>query len=294
MDKIELSTEVLGRLTGRTQTEVVELLKSDESESGYLQGDDLVKKVENLVGEKFKSISEQQRGRAKREVLTDFEKQLRSTYNVDNRDLKGADLVDHLINSARSEKSELTPDAIKAHPFFREAMKSKNEELQTVTNQFTTYKADQKNRAVRGEVDRKAKGLLLALNPVLSKNETIKENQVKMFLSSLNGNFSVEGENIKVLGEDGNEVLDQNYNPVNFDSFVKNRASSFFDFHEVDPNKRSPQDRTKHSPNGNGSNFQFPNFANMGDAMKYLHSLKKEDTKKAMAFAKRINEFVKT
>lgn len=295
MDKIELSTEVIGRLTGRTQTEVVELLKSDESESGFLSGDALTKQVETLIGEKFKSISEQQRGRAKREVLSDFEKQVRQNYGVENRELKGLDLVNHLIDSAKSEKGELTPETIKSHPFFREAMKAKNEELQNVNNEFLGYKAEQKNRAVRSEVERKAKALLLGLNPVLSQNEVRKENQLKMFMSTLSGNFSLDGDKIKVLNEKGDEMLDNNYNPINFDSFVKNRASNFFDFHEVDPSKRSPQDKTKHSPNGNGSNgFNFPKFANIEEATVYLRQLKKEDTKKAMAFAQRINDFVKT
>jgi hypothetical protein len=293
MDKIELNLEVIGRLAGKTGPEVVELLKNDESESGFFEGDALQNKIETIIGDKFKRISDQQRGRAKREVLTDFEKQLRQNFGVDNSELRGLDLVNHLVDGAKNAKTELTPDAIKAHPFFRDAMKAKNEELQKISNDFEGYKRDISNKTVRSEVERKARGILLALNPVLSKNETIKDNQVKMFLASLNGNFKIDGDKIKVLNESGEEALDASYNPLGFESLVKNRAASFFDFHEVDPNKSSPGDKTKHStPNGNNS-FSFPTFANTEEAMQYLRQLKKSDLTKAKAFAQNLTNYIK-
>jgi len=292
MDKIELNLEVIGRLAGKTGPEVVELLKNDESESGYLQGEALQSTIESLIGNKFKSIADQQRGRAKREVLTDFEKQIRSNFGVKNNDLKGLDLVTHLIDSASNKTTELTPEAIKSHPFFRDAMKAKNEELQKLSADFEGFKTDQQRQRVRAEVERKAKSLLLGLNPVLSKNETIKSNQIKLFLQSLNGNFTVDGDQIKVLNYNGDELLDSSYNAVSFDSFVKASAGNYFEFHEVDPNKRSPNDKTKHAPpNSNG--HTFPTFATTEEAAQYLRQLKKTDLAKAKVFASNLANFVK-
>lgn len=294
MDKIELNLEVIGRLAGKTGPEVVELLKNDESESGFLEGDALQSKIENIVGDKFKRISDQQRGRAKREVLTDFEKQIRQNFGVEKDDLQGLDLVKHLVNSKQPQSPELTPEAIKSHPFFREAMKAKNEELQKISNDFEGFKTNQQRQQTRAEVERKARALLLGLNPVLSKDETRKSNQIKLFLSSLNGNFKLDGDQIKVLNDNGEELLDNSYNPINFNSFVKSNAGNFFDFHEVDPSKRSPTDKSQHkAPNNEEKSYNFPTFASMDEAYKHLKTLKKEDTKKALAFAQNINKFVK-
>lgn len=292
MEKIELNLDALGRITGKSKQEVVNLLKSDESESGFLQGEALNEKIEGLFGDKFRSISDQQRGRAKREVMSDFEKSLRSQFSIEDGTLKGLELVNHIISSATPKSAELTPDNIKSSPFFRDAMKTKNDELQQLKSQFDSYKTEQTQRAIRSQVDSKAKSILLAMNPVLSKSEAVKDNQVKMFLTSMAGNFKLGEDGIKVLDKDNNELLDGSYNPVTFDQFVRTKAQSFFDFHEVDPSKKSPQDKTQHSTTKSGD-YSFPTFANMNEAMQYLGKLKQEDTKKAMAFAQNIANFVK-
>ena len=130
---------------------------------------------------------------------------------------------------------------------------------------------------VRGKI----KEIWLSKNPSLSQNPTYRNKQINSFLAQFEkDNFDVTDEGtIKVLGSDGQERVDDNYNPVSLENIVMSR--NFFDLGQANGNQQGNQPRYPDS--NQKSSFSFTDHDLDDGYFDKRAALKKEGNSEAVS-----------
>lgn len=198
-----------------------------------------INKVDELKNQVSKA-REEAYGRATKEVLTKFEKNLADTFGLENPSEKGIDLVKAIVQKHVSDQGgkQLTDEEVKRHPLFLDLEERRQKEVREV-EQTWTEKYNELNTSIeRGrkleKVKSKANEILSGLNPILPTNEVARQNQLNTFFSVLeNMDYQVEEEKGRiVILNDGSPLVDSHNNLISFDSFVKEKAQMYWDFKE--------------------------------------------------------------
>jgi hypothetical protein len=175
--------------------------------------------------------------KAKKEVLTELEEKLKADYEIET-DATGAELVAEVIaakTKAAGKAKELTEDDVKRHPVYQTAEKAFKKSLKDKETEFETTLTEKekgfKKAQTFGNVSKKALQLLDEMNPVYPSNPKVAANLKNAFLKSLeDGTEYDEQETGFVVMKAGKVVDDGHGHTVDFDKWVKDRATDFFEF----------------------------------------------------------------
>lgn len=238
-------TGLLSKAYNQDSGKIAELLKNGEELSEEQQTEILNKileldtqRVENIKKSvSTKEFIEQGYNKAKKEVLTKFEDELKAKFGIES-DKTGQDLVDFIV-SEKAEKGGsgegLTEDAIKRSKFYQDLESKSKKELAELKTTYEKQIEDINNghnyEKTFSEVSQKALTIFNGLNPILPQSKTVADNQVKIFVDSLKGfKFEKQDDRIVVMDSEGKVVQDAHGNSRSFEDIVKEQASGLFEF----------------------------------------------------------------
>ena len=238
-------TGLLSKAYNQDTGKIAELLKNGEELSEEQQTEILNKileldtqRVENIKKSvSTKEFIEQGYNKAKKEVLTKFEDELKAKFGIES-DKTGQDLVDFIV-SEKAEKGGsgegLTEDAIKRSKFYQDLESKSRKDLSDLKTTYEKQIEDINNghnyEKTFSEVSQKALTIFNGLNPILPQSKTVADNQVKIFVDSLKGfKFEKQDDRIVVMDSEGKVVQDGHGNSRSFEDIVKETASGLFEF----------------------------------------------------------------
>ena len=225
-------TGLLSKAYNQDTGKIAELLKNGEELSEEQQTEILNKileldmqRVENIKKSvSTKEFIEQGYNKAKKEVLTKFEDELKAKFGIES-DKTGQDLVDFIV-SEKAEKGGsgegLTEDAIKRSKFYQDLESKSKKELAELKTTYEKQIEDINNghnyEKTFSEVSQKALTIFNGLNPILPQSKTVADNQVKIFVDSLKGfKFEKQDDRIVVMDSEGKVVQDAHGNSRSFE-----------------------------------------------------------------------------
>lgn len=182
--------------------------------------------------------------KAQKETLSKHEDSLRKEYGVTDTNLKGSELVKHIVQSAsegEKGKGKLTEDEIKKSPLYLQLEKERTEAVESVKTEYETKIQDLEKGWQRNQTLSTVKGkvinLLDGLNPVLPKVQTAATNQKNQFAGIFEKyDYQQDGDSLLVLDkESGKRLEDKHGNPIKFENLVKETAAEYFEFAKQDP-----------------------------------------------------------
>lgn len=213
---------------------------------------------------KGKDKFDQGYGKAKKEALTVYENEIRSTFGIDEEDLQGIDLVNKVIeiNSAKTkgDASKLTEDELKSHPSVIKILNEKDrafkEQEQLIKSEFEQKLQGLNKAQLFGKVSKKGLSILDSMNPVLSQDPVRATNQKNWLIRELEQyDFQDEGNHFIPL-KDGKRVEDGHGHGVNYEQLVQNIAKGLYDFKQADDRSAPP------AGGGSGGGGAVPKFKN--------------------------------
>jgi hypothetical protein len=239
MDEKTILLSFLGKTLGRTNEELTDLLYEKSGEEIILRSDALtvlasldVERVQKLKGN-TKELFDNGYKKAQKELMSDFEKQVRDKYDIDSEKV-GIDLIDELV-TAKAAKSKLKDDEVKLHPLFIDLEKRKNDEIKQVKGEYEGKVTDLQNQFQRKtkleRVRDDAKRIFMGLNPVISENTVVASNRERDFMAKFDEfDYELDDKGNHIIVKDGKRMEDEHANPITFDGFVKDKAMLYYDF----------------------------------------------------------------
>lgn len=181
--------------------------------------------------------------KAQKEVLTKHEAELKAKFGIDS-DKVGVDLVSEIIENKTPKGDGLTEDAVTKSKWYLDLKENQEKAIKEAVKKekeaHETYKAQVERGKSLSVVKQRALTLFESYKPILSADPAKAAKQKEMFLNQFEqGNYRMDGERVIMLNTDGTDKTDAHGNRVEFDSFVKETASSLYDFQVTDP-KDSP------------------------------------------------------
>lgn len=191
--------------------------------------------------------------KAKGEVLTEHEREIKEKYGVESN-LKGQELYDFIL-AEKLKGSGGNEDDIKKSVTYQQMEARMKKELKEakeagdnkVKEMETTYKKEG-TFSVIGEY---SLSVLDTLNPIKATNPTVEAQRRKDFLNELkNGySFEVHEDGTKVPMRDGKVMTDEHGNTLSMDDLVKTIAGNRFEF---PANNGGENGGAKNDPKGKG------------------------------------------
>ena len=238
-------TGLLSKAYNFDNGKIAELFKDGETELSEQQQTEILNKILEIDAQRVENIKKSvdkkdafQDGfkKAKSEVFTDFEKELKEKFGLES-DKMGLELVEELVSkkSEGGQGGDVTEDAIKRSKVFQDMESNLKKQVTTVKTEYETkineiqdgYKAEK----TFSNVSQKALQIFNGLNPILPQNKTVADNQVKFFVNTLKDfKFDVQDERIVVMDKDGKVIEDGHGNSRSFEDIVKETASGLFEF----------------------------------------------------------------
>lgn len=186
--------------------------------------------------------------KAKAEVLSKKEEEIRKKYGIDDDDLEGEKLIDAVIQ----KHSKVDTETIKSNPeFVKISTELKN--LQKKANELDKVKADYeaiKSKYTTTTLRQQFNNVFGTLKPILSKDAGKAAKQAEDLFNVISKNkimFDDTGKPI-LLDADGNTLQDENGNEITFEALVKAETEARFDFDST------PQRQSAGQPNGQRAN----------------------------------------
>ena len=260
MDYLKIITGLLSKAYKFDDGKIAELLKeadgvNEESILSSLLTEDAAR-VTILKTPKSGETYNDGYAKAKKEVLTDLETQLKTTHGVQS-DKKGVELIDEIITakSTKGDKGdELTDDVVKRHPAFiqmekdfKKQVSDKEKELETKTKEYETSIG---KISTFTNVKSKADGIFQALKPILPKNANVAQNIKNQFYKELEGyDFEQQADGSYLVSKDGKRLEDGHGHSRDFNEFIESIAGNYFEFEEnnggANAGNNNDKDKTK-------------------------------------------------
>lgn len=239
-------TGLLSRAYNMDSGKIAELFKDGEAELSEEQQTEILNKILEADTQRVDNIKKNidtkpffQDGykKAKGEVLTDFEKEVKAKFGIES-DKTGQELVDYIVQEKTKKSGNgggTSEDEIKRSKVYLDL----EQKWQNDYNKLKTDVENEKNEIINGykkektfsDVSQKAMTIFNGLNPVLPANKQVADNQVKNFMNSLkNFDFDIQGDRIVVMDKEGKVVQDGHGNSRSFEDIVKTEASGLFEF----------------------------------------------------------------
>lgn len=275
-------TGLLSKAYNQDTGKIAELLKNGEELSEEQQTEILNKileldtqRVENIKKSvSTKEFIEQGYNKAKGEVLTKFEQDLKKKFGIES-DKTGQDLVDFIV-SEKSEKggqgNELTEDAIKRSKFYQDLESKARKEVEelktTYDKQIEEINNGHNYEKTFSEISQKALTIFNGLNPILPQSKQVADNQVKIFVDSLKGfKFEKQDDRIVVMDSEGKVVQDGHGNSRSFEDIIKEQASGLFEFKANNGGSGSGNQQGEGGTGGSGSHTTPKSFDELEKVM---------------------------
>lgn len=191
--------------------------------------------------------------KGKKESLSDLEKQVRETFGIKDDSVKGLDLINavHALDR-EAGKGGVTEDDVKKHSSYIELQKKLNDAQKEIETKVSAAVSEAEGKFNRERTLSKAKSKALevfeGLNPVLSTNPDVAKNQKKNFLALIEAfEFDESEDGSLIVKKEGKALDDGHGNLVDFNSLIKNQASSLYDFKQSE-DRGSAGNKTPHTP----------------------------------------------
>lgn len=211
--------------------------------------------------------------KAKKEVLSDFEKQLKETFETES-EKTGLDLITEILTAKTSEagkKGQLTDDDVKKHPVYQAAEKAFKKQLTEKETEYKTKLSEVESAAKKAQtfssVKDNALAILEGLNPIYAKNPKVATTIKNQFLNELQGfEFERQADGSWLVTKDGKVVEDGHGHSKSFEDIIKETSESYFEFQE---NNGGQNAGNENKDNGSGGNVTVPKFKNQAEADAY-------------------------
>lgn len=266
-------TGLLSKAYNQDTGKIAELLKNGEELSEEQQIEILNKileldtqRVENIKKSvSTKEFIEQGYNKAKKEVLTKFEDELKVKFGIES-DKTGQDLVDFIV-SEKAEKGgsggDLTEDAIKRSKLYQDLESNSRKALADLKTDFEKQIEEINNghnyEKTFSEVSQKALTIFNGLNPILPQSKSVADNQIKIFVDSLKGfKFEKQDDRIVVMDSEGKVVQDPHGNSRSFEDIIKEQASGLFEFKANNGGSGSGNGNGGQGGSGSGGSHAIP------------------------------------
>lgn len=240
--------------------------------------------------EKLKTAKQEQYDRAKREVSNDFEKRIKSTFNLET-DKKGDELIAEAVASRieGGQDGELTDEKIKASNLYQQLQRDKKSEIEKLNGEWETKlqnaQSEFNQKATRQTVNQKALAVAKSLNLNISSDPIKAEKQLSVILRDLDAfSFEQNGDDFVVKKENGEQLLDSHGNPVSFSELVEGTAKGYYDV--IENNDPPPGNGTGNENNFGGDAFKNIKVPKDGDELKNaLRGAKSPEEREAISNA---------
>lgn len=292
---MEILIKFASKTFGMTEQQVAELVKTDE---GELKSDALKilldEDKKRIEARKAKETEMFDNGysKAKSEVLSGFEKEVKTQFGLDS-DSKGLDLISEVIeNKAKPGKTaELTPDAIKKSSTYIDAinkLKTDNEAaVNAVKQEYEGKIGEFKQKEIYRTIGEAADKIVNQLNPIFSKNLDIAANQRKQIHKELQSRKFELNESGKIvpLTADGKPLEDDHGHPVGFENVVKTVTTSLFDLNESQQRSSGGDEGAGGGDGGGDNTWQGTAPKTEKEYMSMIANAKDVEEKKAITAA---------
>jgi hypothetical protein len=281
---MEIKLELLGQVLGMSADSLANELKNADGE--FKSESDIKSFLETKVSDKLKAAEKKGRdegiGRAKKETLTQLEKELATDYGIEEM-LPAKDLIKKIIEK-NSTVDATDPNTIKTSDVFRDAIKAEKEAQKKILDEYDSFKKEVAFKEKRTVVETRLPELLEKGKFVLPDNPKLKETHLTAFKNALFSgvDFDVSGESPKVLGSDGKPLLDNLHNEIGFEQFVTQNASNFFPIAAGD-NRQGAGNRAGAAGGGAGKVFNFGHITSQEAGMEKLYTIQDKDERAALS-----------
>lgn len=274
-------TGVIADLTNTAESEVTANFKKNAEGDELKSKEEISQYVKGLFAQKFKSVSEVNLGRAKKEARTEFENEIKQQLGYDGGE-QGVAMIQKIVETNAAKVAQATgqkledlteADALKlasVQNLIRGRLSEKEQQIETLRGQLQQIEADRTNGAKREIVQRE----WLKLNPVLANDANLRERQIAGFMRTVDlDRFKLVEQNgikgIIPINDSGEQLLDnRTFNPISATDHI--RALDIFGFHQQDPSQGSPSPVSAPDAQPNKPKADLPVFENDEQLSKYL------------------------
>ena len=226
---IEISLGLLSVLTGKKQTEIEELQKSDSFDVEKLIKDSFSEKVEKARKDGWDSSAAKVKG----ETIGDIEKKIAEKLGVQKSGID--EMLDEYSNKKGSD-TQITPEQIRNSDIFKTAVDKLQKELTKVSTESETKIKSLTSK----EIDREIKNKVVELAKA-NKWDVQKEGMIELLVAGLKSShsFDLVDNGIKIKSIDGKDIVDDLQNVLDFDTVVTQKGNNAFNIIESD-GRQSP------------------------------------------------------
>lgn len=301
-------TELLEGLASFTTKAPQEFIGSLKTENGEWKPiGDIRAAVEAAITEKLQSVGTDQYKRGEREKAQKLEGWAKSKFGFQSTEV-GEQFWESLVTDQVGKveptikevpvEKDVTFDQIKEREDIKEWLQSSvqtavaglTEERDNAINSFAEYKKAQSFQLLKSLVDRKALETLQASKAILGEDEETQSKRINAFYRMIDyGRYKLNeaGDDVIVVDESGNQAKDKHFNPITFESDIKELNP--YGFHTQDTSKRSqsPNTQTQSSQHQQGGG-DVPVASSYAELMEMR--LKEKDPAKRAAMTKAFRE----
>lgn len=240
MDLKELTLGFFGKTLNLSADEVAALV-FENADEGTIKSDALDALLSKDTGriQKFKDERQTYHDngykKAQKESLSKLENEIKEAFEISS-DAKGIDLIQEIVNSKMSSTDAMDEEKVKIHPTFTKTVNELNKKIKETEGAWKDkYETREKDLAKQNAflgVKSKAKTILENLKPILPQDANKAEAQLKWFFNDLSAFEFDDQEGTILIMKDGKLMEDAHGNRINFDTFIKDKAASIWDFQQ--------------------------------------------------------------
>jgi len=215
-----------------------ETLASLYNEAGELSDFSEILKLDADRIKKYKTDNDSQYKRGIKEGAEKIELAVREKFELDS-DLKGVELIDHLVvQKIEDAKAAGTKDITK-HPDYIKLQLSIPKLLNDRDKEWEVKLTEKEKEIIKAKllekVDKRALTNLESRKPILSEDPRKAQKWKDTYLNELHqGNYMEDGDTIIVLDKDDKPLQTDHGKPVSFDDYEKEIADQYFEYPVAD------------------------------------------------------------
>lgn len=275
--EITIDLDFLAGIVGKPAMELTNALKLDEEGNPTAEKSEVEATLRTAFEDKLKKISKDARdeghGRGKRETLDAIEKDIADEFELEKMPIK--DMFAAYANKIKEsgQSKEIDPNDVRNHDVYQSLKKSLESKIANIESQYSQYKNSIETERITNAIREKGRTILNGENYQLPENEEMQKNLltllVKEAISGDGMKFNVDDTGIRITDAEGRDRLDDQGNPVTFESYFNSLASNYLPKREG--NKRETPGGNTTPPGSNGQKLHFPQeIGSLKQAQEYV------------------------
>lgn len=244
---IEISPEALGKLLGKSPSEVSDLFTKDgesipAEDAGRVLNDNVNTKINAIIAKEQEKIDKKGiRDRARKELQAEFNQALLSA-GAEGENWK--EQLDSLVKSPK--KVDITESDIKNSDFFRNTVKDLKDQIAAKETEFTDYKKSIKESENKSLITDFVLDLLgdEKNGYDVPEKENVAKTRLRNFtnelLSGEKGRLAVVDGKVVAVDSEGRTLQDENYNDLTATQFANSIAENYY-VKSSTPPKKAPK-----------------------------------------------------